>query len=304
MIQKSQTKSLNQKIDYSKIYSPSKLDMFTKCPKSYHFYYLDPIYSQMKNDLKRQPSNIWKFHTLGKAVHNAITLFYYLSPELRTEEALLEQLKKAWVSEIRWNQKPPLGKWGGFKTVEEERNSYRAAILMLKNFFEIADINPNIEYLPKEDFRRSIEDYISLITPLNEEFNISGKFDLIVKDEKDFLRIIDFKTSKSEKADEFQLRFYKVLAEANFKKPVKKASLFFLKTGNTEKSNLDLRETEEIKDEILEKIKEIKATQRFETKPSKLCKFCLFQTFCPERGEVTEIIKKVSEEEYQDDLPF
>lgn len=104
---------MNKKVDYSKIYSPSKLDMFAKCPKSYYFYYLDPIYSQMENELKRQPQNIWKFHTLGKAVHNAITLFYHLPLEERTEERLLKNLKETWLSEAQWNKKPPLGKGGG-----------------------------------------------------------------------------------------------------------------------------------------------------------------------------------------------
>ena len=294
---------MDKKIDYSKIYSPSKLGMFFQCPKQYHFYYLDPIYSRMKNELKRHPDNIWKFHTLGKAVHNAITLFYHLPTEQRTERSLLEQLKKTWVSEIQWNKKPPLEKWGGFKTIEEERDSYRQAILMLKNFLEIAEIKPKIEYLPTENFRRSIDDYLDLITPLNQNFDISGKFDLIVGD-IDSLHIIDFKTGKREDVDDFQLRFYRVLAEAKFKKPVKKASLYFLKKGSIKEFDFEKEKTEEIKKEIIEKIKEIKATKNFETRQNKLCQFCLFKTFCPEREKVNEIIKGVSEEDYPDDLPF
>lgn len=294
---------MDKKIDFSKIYSPSRLKMFSQCQKSYYFYYLDPIYSRMKGELKRLPQNIFSFHTLGKAVHNAITLFYHLPPTERTEKQLLENLKEVWRSEVMWNKNPPLGKWGGFKTLEEERDSYRQAILMLKNFFKITELEPEIEYLPTKDFRRSIDDYIDLINPLSEDFDISGKFDLIMKD-GDSLHIVDFKTSKYEDDNDFQLRFYKVLAENKFKKPVRRASFYFLRTGSKKEFDLEKQETKEIKEEILEKVKQIQATKHFETKTNKLCKFCLFKTFCPEKNEVNKIIEEVSEEDYSDDLPF
>jgi putative RecB family exonuclease len=294
---------MKKKIDYSKIYSPSKLNMFFKCPKSYHFYYLDPIYSQVKNELKRLPENIWSFHTLGKAVHNAITLFYHSPPEQRTKQQLKEYLKESWRSEVRWSEKPPLGKWGGFKTIDEERDSYHQAILMLKKFLKLAEVEPQVEYLPTKDFKHSIEDYINLITPLGKDFSISGKFDLIVKD-NGFLHIIDFKTGRGEDDNNFQLRFYKVLAEVNFQRLVRRASFYFLRDGNKKEFDLEKEETEEIKEEIVEKIEKIRHTENFETRPSKLCKFCLFKTFCPEQEKVTEIVKEVSNEDYLDDLPF
>ena len=284
---------MDQKIDFSKIYSPSKIEIFSKCPKSYHFHYLDPVYSRMKNELKKRPDNIWKFYTLGKAVHNAITLFYYLPPKERTESRLLENLKETWRSEVLWDKKPPLGKWGGFKTVEGERNSYRQAISMLKNFLKMAKIEPEIEYLPTQNFRRSMDDYINLITPLNEEFDISGKFDLITGENNESLRIIDFKTGKSEDDDGFQLRFYKILTEAKFRRPVEKASLYFLKTGSKKEFDLGKEKTEKIKEEVLEKIRMIKTAKNFEPKPSKLCRFCLFRTFCLEK-----------EKDHSDVLPF
>lgn len=295
---------MDKKIDYSKIYSPSRLKTFSQCQKSYHFYYLDPIYSRMKNELKRLPQNIFSFHTLGKAVHNAITLFYHLPLEQRTEENLLKQLRETWVSEVQWNKKPPLGKWGGFETVEEERGCYAQAILMLKKFFEITEVEPEIEYLPTKDFKKSISDYTDLITPLNKDFDISGKFDLITKNEDGSLQVIDFKTGKREEEDYFQLRFYKLLAEENFKKPVKKASFHFLKTGNKREFDLENEKSKSIKKEILEKIHQIKETEGFEPKPSKLCQFCLFKTFCPKKEKIKEITKDLKEEDYSDDLPF
>src|SRR5918912_462716 len=103
------------------------------------------------------------------------------------------------------NKKPPLGKWGGFQTLEEEREYYREAQNMLRNFYKICETNPDIAFLPTQDLKRSIEGYKNLITHINDSFDISGKFDLILKT-SGRLHIIDFKTSKKEESDFFQLR--------------------------------------------------------------------------------------------------
>lgn len=292
-------------INFSKIYSPHKLETFDRCPKNYHFSYLDPDYRRMKGELNRKPENIWHFQTLGKAVHNTITLFYHLPSEERTESKLLEKLKEAWRSEAMWGIKPPLGKWGGFEDIESERTAYRKAIQMLKNFSSIAEISPRIKILPTNNLRNSIDDYISLITPITEEVDISGKFDLITELEDKSLHVIDYKTGKRNGFNPFQLRFYKALAELRFGSPVGKIGLYFLE--NAEIRDIDLQEkpTEEIKKEILEKVEMINATTQFDPKPSKLCKYCLFKTFCPARDEVSEILKDSSDtDNVPSELPF
>ncbi len=294
---------IDKEIDYSRIYSASKLDLFSQCPQEYYFSYIDPIYSKMKNRLKKLPENIWSFNTLGKAVHNAITLFYHLKEEQRTRDNLLLGLKETWKSEVIKNKTHPLGKWGGFSSLEEERSCYQEAIDMLKKFLKIADMGLKIAYLPTSDFQNSIEDFHDSITPLTEDFDIGGKFDLIA--EKDtFLQLIDFKTGKSEDDNFFQLRFYKLLVELKFEKAVKEASYYFLRTGNIKTLDFKKEDNNEIKKEVIAKVKKIKSTKKFEAQPSKLCKFCLFKTFCPKRQEVAEIIKDVRKKDYSDDLPF
>lgn len=84
---------LAQQIDYSKIYSPSKLKLYNQCPKAYHFYYLDPIYKKMKYKLQKMPQYIYPFHTIGHAIHNAVTLFFYLDPKERNAFNLDLQLQ-------------------------------------------------------------------------------------------------------------------------------------------------------------------------------------------------------------------
>jgi len=293
----------NQRINYFKIYSPSKLGLFSECPKKYYFFYIDPIYSKMKNELKNKPENIWHFNTLGKAIHNAITLFYHLPTKERTRDNLLLGLRQTWKSEVIRNKTYPLGQWGGFHSIDEEREYYGDALSMLKNFFKVSEINPDIYYLPTKEFQNSIEDFHDSIVPLTCDFDIGGKFDLILE-KKGFLHLIDFKTGKGEDNDFFQLRFYKLLTELKFKKKVKEASYYFLRTGNIKTLSFKKEENDKTKEEIITKIKEIRSAKEFETRPGKLCKFCLFKTFCPEKKEVADIIKDVKKEDYPDDLPF
>lgn len=289
-------------LDFSKIYSVSKIGLFSQCPQQYWFSYLDPIYSKLKSKLKREPENIFTFQTLGKAVHNAITLFYYLKPEKRNKENLKELLKDTWRSEVFWQKKPPLGKWGGFKSLEEERESYKQALQLLLNFLKIAELEPTIGYLPTKDLKNSIEDYKNLVISLDKNYQLSGKFDLILED-KNGLHVIDFKTSKSNDANKFQLRFYKLLAQENFGRPVIKTSFYFLRKPEVKDFEIKT-DKKAIKEEIKEKIKEIQDSKEFKPRPSKLCQFCLFRNLCPLKKEVTKIVKKTDEEEIPEDLPF
>lgn len=294
-------------IDYTKIYSPYKLSMFRQCPQEYHFSYLSPIYSKLKYDLQRLPQNIWSFYTIGKAVHDAITLFYHLYPEDRNEPNLLAGLKETWRSEAMRQKKPPLGKWGGFDEddLESERAAYRRSQQILRNFLGLADIEPNIRFLPTHDFKNSIEDYKALITPLTNGIDISGKFDLVIDLPDGTLQVIDYKTSKNSKPDPLQLHFYKALAELHFRQPVSQVSNYFLESGEVKNGGLQNESTDEIKDDLLKRIEDIRNTNDFKPNPSELCRYCLFKTFCPAKEEVKEVLQKPGGEyETPSDLPF
>lgn len=291
-------------IDFKKIFSVSKLELFEKCPKAFHFSYLDPIYSKMKSKLRKEPAYIWPFQTLGKSVHDAITLFEHLEKEDKNLQDLKDQLKNSWRSEAMGQKLPPLGKWGGFKTLEEEREVYKKALELLSNFYKTYDSKKVIKYLPTKDLLRSIEDYKSLRQPISEDYDISGKFDLIQVLADGNLEVVDFKTSKDEKYNNFQLRFYKLLAELNFKTPVSKASFYYLRTASIREFELKDEDIKEIKDEVLDKINKISITKDFEPNTSKLCQYCIFQSFCPAYKKVGKIIAKPLFNDFADDLPF
>lgn len=300
-------------INFSKIYSVSKLQLFEQCSKAYHFSYLDEVYSKMKAKLRKEPSNIWPFNTLGRAVHDSITLYFYLDKGEQNLENLKDQLKLAWRAEAMARKLPPLGKWGGFKDLEEERKYYKQALQMLINFYKLRKIistesktDPlkKIKFLPTKNILQSIEDYKKLIKPLNSDFDVSGKFDLVLELDDKNLSVVDFKTGKSEEKNDFQLKFYKLLAELNFLKPVLKASFYYLKSGRIKEFDLSKEKTEKTKDMVLEKINKIQQEKDFETKPSMLCQYCLFRNFCPAKKEILKYIKEPTQEDFIEDLPF
>ena len=144
-----------ENIDFSKIYSFSRLDLFDKCKKHYYFYYLDPEISPRRKEFIKPRD----YNTKGSAVHDAITLFYHLPIEQRSFKNLRDCLLQAWFSEEDVNKEPPLGQLGGFKNIEHERRTYQEALILLKNFFELKDIAPSLFFLPTKNIKYSFDDY-------------------------------------------------------------------------------------------------------------------------------------------------
>lgn len=263
-------------IDFSKVYSYSKIELFKKCPKQYFFNYLDPVIAPIKKQYLKPRD----YKTKGQAVHGAITLFYHLPIEERNFKNLKNLLLQAWFSEVDPSKEPPLSFLGGFKNIEHERKTYQDCLILLKNFYELKDIKPSFFLLPSKDIKYSFDDYKELIKPLNNEISISGKFDRVDKLENGNLRIIDFKTGKNNQNYD-QLEFYKLLAELNFNRKVEKVSFYYLtnkKIKSFDVSNVNL---DEIKNKVLRKIDIIKRTKEFLPNPTKLCNHCDFQEICP-----------------------
>ena len=263
-------------IDFSKIYSFSKLNLFDTCKQQYYFNYLDPEIAPRRKEFVKPRD----YKTKGSAVHDAITLFYHLPLEKRNFKNLRDCLLESWYSEDDLSKKPPLGEMGGFNSLAHERKSYKDALILLKNFFELEDINPSLFLIPTKDVKYSFGDYKDMIQSLNDEISISGKFDRIDQLKNGNLRIIDFKTGKK-KDDNFQLEFYKLLAELNFDNRVETVSYYYLKEKEIEDFNFLKIKKEKIKDKVLKKIKEIMETKDFSPEPSRLCNFCDFKEICP-----------------------
>ena len=286
--------------DFAHTYSKSRLELFKTCKKAYHFSYVNEVISPNKRDYKKA----FDFKTIGQAVHNAITLFYHLEPEKRTGVVLKQLLLPCWKSEIMKRKKPPLGKYGGFASLDQERAKYKEALGLLANFYQFGEITPKLFYLPTDNLDNSINDYYDWAIPLAKSpYQLSGKIDRVDELDDGNLKVIDFKTGGRGNSD-FQLKLYKFLVEKRFGKVVPKASFYYLKDSSIEDFDLSNLDTTTIEEEILAKIEEILAEEKFEPNVSGLCKFCDFFGICPANSEAQKVIKKTPEEEYPDDLPF
>ena len=265
-------------IDFSKVYSFSRLNLFDKCKKQYYFYYLDPEISPRRKEFIKPRD----YKTKGQAVHGALTLFYYLPPKKRKFKKLRDFLFEAWFSETEPTKAPPLGRIGGFKDVEHERRAYRQSLILLRNFFEMKDIDPSIFYLPGKDIRYSFDDYKEMIKPIKGDWSIAGKFDRIDEMPDGGLRIIDFKTGKNNK-DSFQLEFYAFLAEMKFNKKVDVVSFYYLNNKKVIDFDFSKVDRGKTKNKIIGKIEDIENTSidKFDPNPTVLCSHCDFKEICP-----------------------
>lgn len=262
-------------IDFSKIFSFSKLELFDKCQKQYYFNYLDPEIAPIKKQFLKPRD----YKTKGSAVHGAITLFYYLPVKKRTFANLKKCLEKAWFSEKDIYKKPPLGEIGGFKDIHHERNAYKQALELLRNFFNLEKEDIDLFYMPVKTIKDSFADYEKMIKPLDGNFSFSGKFDRIDRLGNKNLRVIDFKTGKNGK-NFFQLEFYKLLAETNFNEKVDQVSFYYLSSGKIKDFDVSAVDSSDIKNDIINKINKIQETKKFLPTKSKLCGHCDFKELC------------------------
>lgn len=266
--------------DYSKVYSHSKIDLFKKCKKGFHFNYLDPVIAPIKKRFYKPRD----YKTKGSAVHGAITLFYYLPKKERNFEGLKKCLREAWFSELNMATRPPLGLLGGFRDLDHEREAYGDALRQLQNFLEIEkELNPSLFYNPVKTIRQSFEDYERMIQPIDKKLFISGKFDRIDKLENGNLRIVDFKTGKSKNGIN-QLELYKLLAEMNFGKRVDEVSYHYLNDGKVKTYDVAHVDIKDIKSKILDKIQVIRSNKEFGPTRTRLCDHCDFKEICPAHG--------------------
>lgn len=185
--------------------SPYKLNMYLECPRHYWWNYINP------STRSKQPER--PYFTMGDHVHNSLKYFYSLPLEKRTKKALL------WLLDRQWEKKN--GKRAGFWNETVEAEYKERAQLMLSAYCNREDLT--VQPLWASDKL--------ITTDVSETLTFMGKIDR-VDETPDGLHIIDYKTSKEEREDEWQLPMYAVMARRWFEKPVAQLSYVFLETGS------------------------------------------------------------------------
>ena len=194
--------------------SHSSMGDFIKCPRAY---YLHNVYKDPKT--RRKINLVNSALSLGLAVHDVLEGLDKYKTEDRFKRDLLADLDVAW--------QRVSGKKGGFKSIEEEKQTTERAKKMIERVIR------NPEPMQKKIVRlKEAENGLPPNYYLSEDENIilCGKIDwLIWKPEDDSLHILDFKTGKNEEnEDSLQLPIYQLLLKNLQKRKVTGASYWYL----------------------------------------------------------------------------
>lgn len=243
---------------YSAVWvSHSSIGDYLKCPRAY---YLNNVYKDPRSGHKitlMQPAL-----ALGQAVHEVIESLSALPVETRLVQSLPDKLDLVW--------KKVTGKLGGFRTLAEEADYQERGRQMLKQ----VENNPG----PIANKAVKIQQPLPYFW-LSETENIilCGKIDwLEYVPETDSVHIIDFKTGKrEERGDSLQLPIYHLLVTNCQKRPVTKASYWYLDLYD-QPNEVDLPELTTAEQNILEIAKKIKLARTLNhfRCPHNGCRFC------------------------------
>jgi RecB family exonuclease len=190
-----------------------------------------------------------------------------------------------------------------YSTCLRRSEAKRSCSLSLKKFSRSQALSPTLAYLPEIEKEGEFVGANFLKVPLQSDVILAGKIDRI-DEEEDGFHLIDYKTGKSEKDDEFQLMIYSILAEKALGKPPTKTSYLYLRSGNRK----DFQPTKEIKERAKERVlkiaEKIRREEEFPPHPTKICYFCDYIEFCPAKEEAKKLIAEYKGEDAIGKLPF
>lgn len=228
--------------------SHTSISDYLKCPRAY---FLKNVYKNPVTGHKIQITS--PYLTLGQAVHEVVESLSNIPTETRMDESLVIRLDELW-------QKYS-GEKGGFKDIDEEHKFKERGNKMLRRIMD----NPGPIKKLAVKIQQELPHYW-----ISEEENIvlCGKVDWLEYDKKtDSVHIIDFKTGKKhEEDDSLQLPIYHLLVHHCQKRPVTKASYWYLETDDTltERDLPDLKDAHEKVIEIGRRIKLARKLDKFD----------------------------------------
>ncbi len=228
--------------------SHTSISDYLKCPRAY---FLKNVYKDSSTGHKIQIMT--PALALGQAVHEVIESLSSIPTSSRMEESLVLKFDKVW--ENFTSEK------GGFRDSEEEHKFKERGKAMLRRVMD----NPGPIARLAVKIQQDLPHYW-----ISEDENIvlCGKVDWLEYDQDlDSVHIIDFKTGKKrEDEDSLQLPIYHLLVHHCQKRPVVKASYWYLEENDnlTEKILPDLKEAHTRVIEIGRRIKLARKLEKME----------------------------------------
>lgn len=246
--------------------SPSKVSSFTDCALAFRFSTID-----------RLPEPPSAPASKGTLVHRALErLFWHVAPAARTEEAGLAQLELAWAELAAHPEFTGLG-----LDIEAEAELLEDAATLIRNYFTLED--PTTV--------RAIGVELRLEARLGS-LQLRGVIDRLDLDSDGELVVTDFKTGKApDQAHESRrligVQFYAWLCEHVLGRRPARVQLLHLREPLAIVSiptPQSVRGMEGRTSAIWAAVERACANDDFRPRPSKLCDYCSFKSYCPAFG--------------------
>ncbi len=253
----------------SSIYSHSRLSTFEQCPFRYKLRYIDKIKPLIEKTIEAH---------LGSAVHDTLEWIY---------------------NQVKEKKLPTIDEVINYYAVKWQDSYSKDTLIVKKQLTQKDYFNKGVQFLvdyytkhqPFEDGTISTEERIVIELDENSEYKVQGFIDrLAYNSEKQEYEVHDYKTANSlpskEKVEtDRQLALYSIAIKEKYGFD-KNVCLIWHYLAHNQKicSTRTNEQLENLKNEIIELIKQIEATSIFPTSKSILCGWCEYKTMCPEFG--------------------
>lgn len=262
-------------------FSHSKISTFEQCKFKYKLQYIDKVKVEI-------PTTIEAF--MGSMVHESLE---YLYNELIHKGAILR--KKELVKHFLTN-------W---------TKEFSSKILIVNKNFNAEDYKNQgvLLLLNYYDSHKPFNQFKTIATETQDRIKLGPDYYHIRIDRLDtnmrgLYLVCDYKTSsrmktKKEVENDRQLFMYSLWIKEKFD-DVKKVKLLWhmLKFDKDIIQDVDYSKADEVKNQVMNRIKEIKNAKEFPATPSILCKWCVYKDICPYYNknvtldDLNEFIKK------------
>jgi putative RecB family exonuclease len=274
-----------RKEDKMTAFSISRIGAYENCPLQYKYRYIDRIKVEAEDTIET---------FLGSRVHEALEKLYRDKQyeKLMSLDELLSYFNRIW--EEKWKDSVII-----VKDDYTQDNYRKIGERQLKDYYQ--------RHAPFDEGRiLGLE--TTRFLPLDEEgkYSFHIRIDRLMYRGDGLYEVHDYKTGSflmdQETLDkDRQLAMYSLWVKEQFE-DFKKARLVwhFLNFDKEMESFRTDKELEDLRQEILEEIRQIEAAEEFHANVSELCSWCLYKPICPEWKHQVELEEK-EENEYLND---
>ena len=242
--------------------SPSRAGDFKTCPQLFKFRAIDRI---------PEPPSVYQAR--GTTAHLALQRLFDAPPADRSPATLYDLFREAW-TELRGEDEFE----GLFEDVEAERQWGLESMDLLANYFSVEDPS-KIEPVDRElDMLEDLEGIV-----------IRGILDRIDRDSDGSLIITDYKTGKAPPERFalpafFALKIYALLIRRIMGETPKEVRLLYLNGPTLYRLEIEDRQLDAMDSQLRalwRAIERAMASDRWPTRPGRLCDWCSYQDICP-----------------------